>query len=86
MFLVGDAAHRHAPWGGCGGDIGIADTHNVASKLAADNTVSATRGARYQLAHNNRRALASRPPRTLMTGRIQSVSRCPSDCSHLTAR
>ncbi|MCX5383905.1 FAD-dependent monooxygenase [Streptomyces sp. NBC_00083] len=34
-FLAGDAAHRHAPWGGFGANTGIADVHNLAWKLAA---------------------------------------------------
>lgn len=35
VFLAGDAAHRHAPWGGYNGNTGIADAHNLAWKLAA---------------------------------------------------
>ncbi|MEV6556890.1 FAD-dependent monooxygenase [Nocardia sp. NPDC051756] len=35
IFLVGDAAHRHAPWGGYGANTGIADAHNLIWKLAA---------------------------------------------------
>ncbi|MQY27074.1 FAD-dependent monooxygenase [Nocardia aurantia] len=35
IFLTGDAAHRHAPWGGYGGNTGVADAHNLAWKLAA---------------------------------------------------
>ncbi|MFI6684824.1 FAD-dependent monooxygenase [Streptomyces sp. NPDC050485] len=35
IFLAGDAAHRHAPWGGFGANTGIADAHNLAWKLAA---------------------------------------------------
>lgn len=35
IFLVGDAAHRHAPWGGYGANTGIADVHNLIWKLAA---------------------------------------------------
>ncbi|MFX0573516.1 FAD-dependent monooxygenase [Nocardia nepalensis] len=35
IFLTGDAAHRHAPWGGFGGNTGVADAHNLVWKLAA---------------------------------------------------
>lgn len=35
IFLVGDAAHRHAPWGGFGANTGIADAHNLMWKLAS---------------------------------------------------
>ncbi|MBV9350462.1 MAG: FAD-dependent monooxygenase [Mycobacterium sp.] len=35
MFLVGDAAHIMPPYGGFGGNTGIADAHNLAWKLAA---------------------------------------------------
>lgn len=35
VFLAGDAAHRHAPWGGFNGNTGIADAHNLTWKLAA---------------------------------------------------
>ena len=35
VFLVGDAAHLHAPWGGFGANTGIADAHSLAWKLAA---------------------------------------------------
>ncbi|MGW4773878.1 FAD-dependent monooxygenase [Nocardia sp. NPDC004278] len=35
VFLTGDAAHRHAPWGGYGGNTGVADAHNLVWKLAA---------------------------------------------------
>jgi putative polyketide hydroxylase len=35
VFLAGDAAHQHAPWGGFGANTGIADAHNLAWKLAA---------------------------------------------------
>ncbi|WP_405159795.1 FAD-dependent monooxygenase [Nocardia sp. NBC_01499] len=35
IFLVGDAAHRHAPWGGYGANTGIADAHNLIWKLAS---------------------------------------------------
>ncbi|MEV5836619.1 FAD-dependent monooxygenase [Nocardia sp. NPDC052112] len=35
VFLTGDAAHRHAPWGGFGGNTGVADAHNLVWKLAA---------------------------------------------------
>ncbi len=35
MFLVGDAAHVMPPYGGFGGNTGIADAHNLAWKLAA---------------------------------------------------
>lgn len=34
VFLAGDAAHRHMPWGGFGGNAGVADAHNLAWKLA----------------------------------------------------
>jgi putative polyketide hydroxylase len=34
VFLAGDAAHQHAPWGGFGANTGIADAHNLAWKLA----------------------------------------------------
>ncbi|MFF7939808.1 FAD-dependent monooxygenase [Nocardia gamkensis] len=34
-ILVGDAAHRHAPWGGYCGSTVSADAHNLAWKLAA---------------------------------------------------
>lgn len=35
VFLAGDAAHRHPPWGGFGANTGIADAHNLVWKLAA---------------------------------------------------
>jgi putative polyketide hydroxylase len=35
IFLVGDAAHLMPPYGGFGGNTGIADAHNLAWKLAA---------------------------------------------------
>jgi len=35
VFLAGDAAHQHAPWGGFGANTGIADVHNLAWKLAS---------------------------------------------------
>jgi putative polyketide hydroxylase len=35
VFLTGDAAHQHAPWGGFGANTGIADAHNLAWKLAS---------------------------------------------------
>ena len=35
VFLAGDAAHQHAPWGGFGANTGIADAHNLAWKLAS---------------------------------------------------
>jgi putative polyketide hydroxylase len=35
VFLVGDAAHVMPPYGGFGGNTGIADAHNLAWKLAA---------------------------------------------------
>ncbi|MFG1790690.1 FAD-dependent monooxygenase [Nocardia sp. NPDC049149] len=34
IFLAGDAAHSHAPWGGFGANTGIADAHNLIWKLA----------------------------------------------------
>lgn len=35
VFLAGDAAHQHAPWGGFGANTGIADVHNLSWKLAS---------------------------------------------------
>jgi putative polyketide hydroxylase len=35
VLLIGDAAHRHAPWGGFGANTGIADAQNLAWKVAA---------------------------------------------------
>lgn len=35
IFLAGDAAHVMPPYGGFGGNTGVADTHNLAWKLAA---------------------------------------------------
>src|SRR3984893_1293596 len=35
IFLIGDAAHLMPPYGGFGGNTGIADAHNLAWKLAA---------------------------------------------------
>jgi len=35
VFLVGDAAHHMPPYGGFGGNTGMADAHNLAWKLAA---------------------------------------------------
>lgn len=35
VFLAGDAAHQHAPWGGFNANTGIADVHNLSWKLAA---------------------------------------------------
>ena len=35
VFLAGDAAHQWPPWGGFGGNTGIADVQNLAWKLAA---------------------------------------------------
>jgi len=35
VFLVGDSAHVMPPWGGFGGNTGVADAHNLAWKLAA---------------------------------------------------
>jgi 2-polyprenyl-6-methoxyphenol hydroxylase-like FAD-dependent oxidoreductase len=35
IFLVGDAAHLMPPYGGFGGNTGIADAHNLAWKIAA---------------------------------------------------
>jgi putative polyketide hydroxylase len=35
VFLAGDSAHQHAPWGGFGANTGIADAHNLTWKLAA---------------------------------------------------
>lgn len=34
VFFAGDAAHQMPPWGGYGGNSGIADAHNLAWKLA----------------------------------------------------
>ena len=34
VFLAGDAAHVMPPYGGFGGNTGIADAHNLAWKLA----------------------------------------------------
>jgi 2-polyprenyl-6-methoxyphenol hydroxylase-like FAD-dependent oxidoreductase len=34
VFLAGDAAHKHPPWGGFGANTGIADVHNLTWKLA----------------------------------------------------
>ncbi|GAA5111102.1 FAD-dependent oxidoreductase [Pseudonocardia adelaidensis] len=35
LFLIGDAAHVMPPYGGFGGNTGVADAHNLAWKLAA---------------------------------------------------
>lgn len=35
LFVAGDAAHRHSPFGGLGLNTGIQDAHNLAWKLAA---------------------------------------------------
>jgi 2,4-dichlorophenol 6-monooxygenase len=35
VFVAGDAAHRHSPFGGLGLNSGIQDAHNIAWKLAA---------------------------------------------------
>jgi 2,4-dichlorophenol 6-monooxygenase len=35
VFIAGDAAHRHSPFGGLGLNTGIQDAHNLAWKLAA---------------------------------------------------
>ncbi len=35
VFLAGDAAHRHSPFGGLGLNTGIQDAHNITWKLAA---------------------------------------------------
>ncbi len=35
VFVAGDAAHRHSPFGGLGLNTGIQDAHNIAWKLAA---------------------------------------------------
>lgn len=35
ILLAGDAAHQMPPWGGHGGNSGVADAHNLAWKLAA---------------------------------------------------
>ncbi|KAJ3180540.1 hypothetical protein HDU87_002049 [Geranomyces variabilis] len=35
IFLAGDAAHRYPPFGGMGGNTGVADVHNLCWKLAA---------------------------------------------------
>ena len=35
IVLAGDAAHQMPPWGGYGGNSGVADAHNLAWKLAA---------------------------------------------------
>ena len=69
VLLAGDAAHRHAPWGGFGANTGIADAHNLAWKLAlvlagsADATLLDT----YQTERRPRAVLAAEQAR-LRTG------------------
>jgi putative polyketide hydroxylase len=61
VFLAGDAAHQHAPWGGFGANTGIADAHNLAWKLASVIKGHATSALldTYQ---------AERRPRAIMAG------------------
>jgi flavin-dependent dehydrogenase len=65
VFLAGDAAHQHAPWGGFGANTGIADAHNLTWKLArvlngsADDQLLDT----YQPERRPRAVLAGRQAR-----------------------
>jgi putative polyketide hydroxylase len=65
VLLAGDAAHRHAPWGGFGANTGIADVHNLAWKLAqvlagrADATLLDT----YQIERRPRAVIAAEQAR-----------------------
>ena len=44
VFLAGDAAHQWPPWGGFGGNTGIADVQNLAWKLASTLAGTASPG------------------------------------------
>ncbi|MFI6042045.1 FAD-dependent monooxygenase [Nocardia sp. NPDC051321] len=65
IFLVGDAAHRHAPWGGYGANTGIADAHNLIWKLAAvlSGTASPTLLDSYQPERRPRAIVAAEQAR-----------------------
>jgi putative polyketide hydroxylase len=65
IFLAGDAAHQHAPWGGFGANTGIADAHNLTWKLA--NVLAGHAGPAlldtYQPERRPRAVLAARQAR-----------------------